>query len=92
MVVAIILSVLGVWLVLGLVRMRMNAASDKPADAQHQGLMPGLLGGLFGAMAGHWIYDTIFQRGGSKAPEITSPTDSPPVEEPAKEETPANQT
>jgi hypothetical protein len=55
-------GVVAVWLVLGLVRWRLNAT--RPAAAEEgprEGrLLPGLLGGMFGAVAGYWIYDKLF--------------------------------
>jgi uncharacterized protein len=94
MVLSIVLGILGIWLLLALVRMRVNAVQAEGIDERHRGLMPGLLGGLFGTVAGHWIYDTIFQRGGAKPPEKTEPA-LPAAEkpaEPAREESPASPT
>ena len=51
---------LGLWLILGLIRMRMNATRP--------GIVPGLLGGMFGAMAGHWIYDTFLHNSPAATP------------------------
>ena len=39
------------WLLIGLVRM---SGGSRP------GFMPGLLGGMFGVVAGYWVYDTLF--------------------------------
>ena len=49
---------LGLWGVLGLVRLRLRTAA--PPEARSPALFAALLGGLFGSAAGHWIYDTLF--------------------------------
>jgi hypothetical protein len=59
LVAVIMLALLGVWLTLCLVRLRLNAG-HRPALADQA---PGLLGYMFGSMAGHWIYDRLFQAG-----------------------------
>ncbi len=57
----VLLSVLGLWGVLGLVRQRMQgAAVAGPPEPGRLVLYGGLLGGMFGAVAGHWIYDSLF--------------------------------
>jgi hypothetical protein len=61
----VILAALGLWLTLGVVRMRLNARRGG-ADGIPRGLLPGLLGGLFGVPAGLWIYDTLFRRHSSR--------------------------
>ena len=53
-------GVLGLWGVLGLVRMRLRAADRAAPEAQRPGLFAALLGGMFGSAAAHWIYDTLF--------------------------------
>jgi hypothetical protein len=63
---ALIGGLLAVWVVFGLIRMRMlrdpAPSPETPAvTARHAGFVPGLLGGMFGSVAGYWIYDTFFQ-------------------------------
>lgn len=53
---------LGVWLVLGLIR----AFSGGSGGLGGSGFLTNLLGGLFGAAAGMWLYDRFF--GSSEAP------------------------
>jgi hypothetical protein len=66
--VALIVGVgLGLWLLIGLLRM-----SSRTDDGGRPGIVPGLLGGMFGSVAGHWVYDTL----------IRSPKPSPHSEPP----------
>lgn len=51
---------LGVWLVIGLIR----AFSGGGYGAGGGGFMSSLFGGLFGAMAGMWLYNSMFGHGG----------------------------
>ena len=76
---------LGVWGVLGLVRMRLQAAAPTagPAEPRRLGLYNGLLGGMFGNVAGYWIYDTLFiASSASAASEAAAapPTQAPPMD------------
>jgi hypothetical protein len=59
--------ILGLWLLIGLLRM-----SSQENDGGRPGFVPGLLGGMFGSVAGHWVYDTL----------IHSPKPSPHSEPP----------
>jgi hypothetical protein len=75
-----IVGLLGLAVVLGLLRMWLNAR--RPAEgavkAAPRGLMPGLLGGLFGTAAGLWIYDSLFRRHSAQAqPEPVAPPAAP---------------
>jgi hypothetical protein len=54
-----------------------TAQPSSPSDKDHQGLMPAMLGGLFGTMAGHWIYDSLFRGSGGKSE--TPPAETPPA-------------
>jgi uncharacterized protein len=54
----ILLIGLGIWLVVGLMRAMSGAGGGG-------GFFPSLLGGLFGGMAGMWMYDSFFRGGGS---------------------------
>ena len=65
---------LGLWGVLALVRLRLKA----PPESGRPGLFAALLGGMFGGVASHWIYDTLFV--------AASRTDAPAVPAPAAEE------
>ena len=60
-VVAIAGGVLVLWVAIGLTRMRRPAAPPAvPVDSTNSRFVPGLLGGMFGSVAGHWIYDRFF--------------------------------
>jgi hypothetical protein len=56
--------------------------SPNTPDKDHQGLMPAMLGGLFGTMAGHWIYDSLFRRSAPKPEQ--PPAEAPPASPPAQ--------
>ena len=59
----VIVGVLGLWGVLGAgARMRLQAGlpAAGPPEPRRLALFSGLLGGMFGTAAGHWIYDTLF--------------------------------
>lgn len=53
----ILLIGLGIWLVVGLMRGLSGAGTGG-------GFFPSMLGGLFGGMAGMWMYDSFFRGGG----------------------------
>jgi hypothetical protein len=58
----VILGILGFWLFLGLVRAKLHASENQGRSPTGQvGTWSGLLGGMFGTVAGHWIYDTLFK-------------------------------
>ena len=96
-------GVFGLWGVLGLARMRLRAAdraaaqqlrkkagqpdADAPPEPPRLGLFHALLGGMFGSVAGHWIYDSLFVAASHAAPpaEETPIPQSPPAAEAAKE-------
>jgi hypothetical protein len=79
-VIGVIAGALALWGVLGLVRMRLRKP-DAAAGKERPGALAGLLGGLFGTAAGHWIYDTLFFHGprasaaatGAEAPSAATP-------------------
>ena len=56
----VLLGVLGLWGVLGLVRQRLQGAAAGPTEPGRLVLYGALLGGMFGTVAGHWIYDSLF--------------------------------
>lgn len=71
---AVACGLLGLWLLLGLLRMRVARQTLSPGDtiARRNNFVGGLLGGMFGGVAGHWIYDTLFNRGTPQAPVPTT--------------------
>jgi hypothetical protein len=85
------------WLLLALIRMRLNARSGEDGDGRHRGFMPGLFGGLFGTAAGLWIYDTMFHHSDKPADALPTAEVPPPApleeaekgHEPAPDESPA---
>jgi hypothetical protein len=72
LIVTILLVCIGVWVGLGALRGLRNQSRDgQPARATgephtNNKMMPALLGGMFGNIAGHWLYDTIFRAGSDK--------------------------
>jgi hypothetical protein len=73
----VIVAFLIFWVILGLWRAKLSARDKAVPDASVSdgaAFKPGLLGGMFGAVAGHWIYDRLF-RGGQ--PEAASPPEAP---------------
>jgi len=67
----VLLGVLGLWGVLGLVRQRLQGtAVAGPPETGRLVLYGGLLGGMFGTVAGHWIYDSLFVVASCSAPSI----------------------
>jgi hypothetical protein len=83
--------VLTFWLLLGLIRMRLATKSHaKAAPSTSEGppprQVPGLLGGMFGSVAGMWIYDKVFH------PDRGPRPDQPPKPAaPEQPEVPAGQ-
>jgi uncharacterized membrane protein YgcG len=78
-------SGLVLWLVLALIRMKL-AANDAAAAAAAGGengggtkdsFLAGLMGGMFGSTAGHWIHDHMLQREAPPAPPVPPP--APPT-------------
>lgn len=55
---------LGVWLVIGLIRAFTGGGGGGGVGGGGGGFGSSLLGGLFGAMAGMWIYNSMFGHGG----------------------------
>ncbi|HVL14788.1 MAG TPA: hypothetical protein VM529_19605, partial [Gemmata sp.] len=55
---------LGVWLVIGLIRAFTGGGGGGGPGGGGGGFGSSLLGGLFGAMAGMWIYNSMFGSGG----------------------------
>lgn len=73
LIITILLICIGVWVAFGAIRALRNDSRDAH-QAQSRGephtrtrMMPALLGGMFGNIAGHWLYDTIFRAGSDKA-------------------------
>jgi len=81
----VILAFLTVWLILGLMRSKL-ASRDQTEDVagSSASYVPGLLGGMFGSLAGYWIYDRLFHGGPSK------PTASEDVAYDGSKQTPAD--
>jgi hypothetical protein len=50
---------LAAWFLFGLLRMTVNREPAGAATPHRTGFVPGLLGGMFGSVAGFWIYDTF---------------------------------
>jgi hypothetical protein len=77
----VILALLVAWVFLGVLRAKLAARDQAaPVAVTPSGgrFMPGLLGGMFGSIAGLWIYDRLFQ-GGSREPALP-PADLAPEE------------
>jgi hypothetical protein len=83
----VILALLAAWVVLGVLRAKL-AARDRAAPvagvAEGNRFMPGLLGGMFGSVAGLWIYDRLF-RGGPREPALPPSEIAPEEPGPAPE-------
>jgi hypothetical protein len=76
---------LALWGVLGVVRLRLQTKTPpaESADSRQLSLQNGMLGGMFGSVAGHWIYDTLFIAASGSSPLQTT---SPAVRGPAANE------
>jgi hypothetical protein len=63
--------VLGLWGLLGLVRLRMRRAdaASGPPETRRPDLFAALLGSMFGSVSAHWVYDTLFVAA-SRAPAV----------------------
>jgi uncharacterized protein len=75
-VVSVILAIVILWLILGLWRAKLAARDNAMPVGGVSGnaaFLPGLLGGMFGAVAGYWVYDRLFHGG----PRVK--TESPPA-------------
>ena len=78
----VLLGVLGLWGVLGLVRRRMRGTSVAgPPETGRLVLYGGLLGGMFGTVAGHWIYDSLFVAASRSAVPVAASAPEPPPAE-----------
>jgi hypothetical protein len=96
----VLAGILGFWLCLGLLRAKMTASSPGAPKAGEVGMLSGVLGGMFGTVAGHWIYDLLFKSdtppphpgvaGGSAS--VREEAFSSAGIEPAKESPPENET
>jgi hypothetical protein len=89
----ILLAFLALWLVLGLIRARLATPPADGIQGVSQGrvtVMSGLLGGMFGSVAGHWIYDTLFHHHHDERREAAPPPERPdrPAVGEAREGTP----
>ena len=86
------------WLILCLFRLRLNSRFGDVPDERDQLFKPALYGGMFGTLAGHWVYDTLFRAFDRLSEPPPSSTETAPVEtgeptgEPAPEETSATGT
>ncbi len=72
-------GLLGLWVVIGLARSlsgagryACNPGRGTPTEG---GALAGVFGGMFGAMAGHWLYESFF--GGPAAGEVNAPPETP---------------
>ncbi len=74
---AVMAGALGLWGVLGLVRLRLRTGA--PPEARSPALFAALLGGLFGSAAGHWIYDTLFVAASRSAAAAEPPEQAAPA-------------
>lgn len=99
----IVLGVMVLWLVASVVRMR-TPHPDPAAAGEGSGKhLPGVMGGMFGGMASHWIYDKAIHHdvppdgvppgsppaGGPATPSTgVTPAATPPVPDPTKPGTP----
>jgi hypothetical protein len=83
---------LALWFVLGAIRMLLHKPDQEAiaAGLERPSLTAGLLGGMFGASAGMWIYDRLFF-GGPHAPPVEDAPPIAPPPEPAPAEPPADQ-
>lgn len=59
-----IVGLLGAWLVIGLIRAFRGGGGGGAGGLGGGGFMTSLFGGLFGAMAGMWLYSNLFGGGG----------------------------
>jgi hypothetical protein len=68
-------SALVLWLVLALIRMKLTAADAGAAGTggPRDTFLAGLLGGMFGNTAAHWIHDNLFQTEAVPAPPAPAP-------------------
>ncbi len=78
----VLLGVLGLWGVLGLVRQRLQGTVVAgPPEPGRLSLYGGLLGGMFGTVAGHWIYDSLFVAASRSAVPVAAAAPEPPPAE-----------
>ena len=69
-----IAGILALWLVVGLVRAKLDARGCGAGGH----FLPCLFGGMFGMAAGHWIYESLFGNRTNPAPEAhPSPANAP---------------
>lgn len=74
-VILIVLIVLGVWLVTGLIRaFSGGGGGGAGGGGGGGGFWTSMLGGLFGAAAGMYLYDTFFRSDGMNSAQASSPT------------------
>lgn len=78
----VFLSLVGLWLVAGLLRRSMTKAT--PAGAV--GLLPGLSGGMFGAMTGQWICEYFFRQPAVEASAAEATEGPSPLEREAADD------
>jgi hypothetical protein len=82
----VVVGILVLWVVALAVRMKLDGKKPAPlAEKEGTGtLMPGVMGGLFGTVASHWIYDKTLpqpeegEKGGKKEEEQESENRVPP--------------
>jgi hypothetical protein len=66
----VVLGLLGFWVFLGLMRIKQHPPVEDGRSPNGQvGMLSGLLGGMFGTVAGLWIYDTLFKSSQAPPPD-----------------------
>jgi hypothetical protein len=74
-------GLLGVWMVLGMVRLRLRRTTPADAevhDADDSGRSIAVLGGGIGAVCGEWLFGTVHSAGRSVAQTVGPPAQAPP--------------
>jgi hypothetical protein len=81
---SVILGLVGLWLLLGVIRSRLLAGRAESVDSRgrRNSQVAGLLGGMFGAVAGHWIYDSLFDNRKEHQPAVPTPAGQNPMDDP----------
>jgi len=76
-VLAAVVGFLVAWLVVGLVRSMFNGGGAGATPGAGGGFMTSLLGGMFGAAAGMWLYDQFSGHGGSDGDRLVNDDTGP---------------
>ncbi len=75
-------GLLGLWLLFSVIRFRVPSSTpsgEAETLRRRNNLMGGMLGGMFGTVAGHWIYDALF---GNDRDQVQPQTSSPEISTP----------